>query len=384
MAKLDKLLVWDEDPDTFDDFAAQCRWYRDGLKSYERNLATAHAIRLFAEKRGKTWNLLQSLDERFLKADFGIEYLLWRIREVICRPVISEMTQYIDEYFFCLRRKSQEAMSAWALREEKVYLRMTRALMRFDKTEDSQEPDCEQLLYKQYQWHGWRRSDWSARSWYTQDWKGGWSGYGHQDKEERTWYSAQLPQPTLGHDKKDRDFLPDATRGWLILQRSGLTEAEKKTVLASTENSLDRTRIVGALKQQWPDHEIQAHDLDSRGDREEEVLDTRAYYGDCEPHESGEGDDNDSEDNAYGDLHPWVPALEARDTTVPIAVEALRSLGAIVNFTTGQAVMQQVNERKVVQLERNDIDHLRFSFFDGMPTVSNDPYDLIDGGNRRI
>ena len=26
----DRLLVWDEDPDSFDDVAAQCRWYRDG------------------------------------------------------------------------------------------------------------------------------------------------------------------------------------------------------------------------------------------------------------------------------------------------------------------------------------------------------------------
>ena len=73
MIKSDKLHVWDEDPDTFDDFAAQCRWYRDGLKTSERSLATAHAIRLFAAKGGKTWNLIQRLDDRFLKADFGIE-----------------------------------------------------------------------------------------------------------------------------------------------------------------------------------------------------------------------------------------------------------------------------------------------------------------------
>eukprot|EP00969_Alexandrium_andersonii_P288654 12759982-Alexandrium_andersonii.AAC.1 len=49
---------------------------------------------------------------------------------------------------------------------------------------------------------------------------------------------------------KDRDFLPDVVRGWLLLQRSGLTEAEKKAVLGSTENALGRTRIIGALKQQ--------------------------------------------------------------------------------------------------------------------------------------
>ena len=83
MAKMDKLLVWDEDPDSFDDFSAQCRWYRDGLKPRERSLATAHIVRLFAAKGGKTWNLIQTLEDRFLKADFGMEYLIWRIKELV-------------------------------------------------------------------------------------------------------------------------------------------------------------------------------------------------------------------------------------------------------------------------------------------------------------
>ena len=94
--------------------------------------------------------------------------------------------------------------------------------------------------------------------------------------------------------KQDRDFLPDVIRGWLLLQRSGLTEAEKKTVLGSTENALDRTRIVGALKQQWPDHELQAHDLDRKRDRREK----RSYFGDA--YESDDVDDHeDYEEDAY-------------------------------------------------------------------------------------
>ena len=159
MAKMDKLLVWDEDPDSFDDFSAQCRWYRDGLKPRDRSLATAHIVRLFAAKGGKTWNLIQTLEDKYLKADFGMEYLLWRIKEVICRPAIPEMTKYLDEYFFRLRRNSQEAMSAWALRDEKVYLRMTRALLRLEKADDSQEPDWEKLYYKQKNWYSWYSSD---------------------------------------------------------------------------------------------------------------------------------------------------------------------------------------------------------------------------------
>ena len=41
---------------------------------------------------------------------------------------------------------------------------------------------------------------------------------------------------------------------------------------------------------------------------------------------------------------------------------------------------QNLNGQKVVQMERSDTGHLWFNLFDEMPTVSNDPYDLIDRG----
>ena len=77
-----------------------------------------------------------------------------------------------------------------------------------------------------------------------------------------------------------------------------------------------------------------------------------------------------------------VHAHEAKGVPGLLSTKSLASLGAIVNFTTGQAVMQNLNSQKVVQLERSDngTDHLWFNLFDEMPTVSNDPYDLIDLG----
>ena len=71
-----------------------------------------------------------------------------------------------------------------------------------------------------------------------------------------------------------KDFLPDVNRGWLVLQRSGLSESSKKTVLGSTANTLGRSRIVEALKQQWPDHELQVYDGDRKRDRDRKM---RAY-----------------------------------------------------------------------------------------------------------
>ena len=52
----------------------------------------------------------------------------------------------------------------------------------------------------------------------------------------------------LCHGQSAKDFLKDVIRGWLVLQRSGLSDSSKKTVLGSTENTLGRWRIVEALK----------------------------------------------------------------------------------------------------------------------------------------
>ena len=46
------------------------------------------------------------------------------------------------------------------------------------------------------------------------------------------------------------------------------------TVLGSTENTLGRSRIVEALKQRWPDHELLVHSGDRKRDRDRKM---RAY-----------------------------------------------------------------------------------------------------------
>ena len=85
--------------------------------------------------------MIDRLDNRYLREWFGLEYLHWRIREEICRPAMPEMKKFLGEYFFRLKRNKQESMIAWALREEKVYLQMTRALARLEQNTESIEPD---------------------------------------------------------------------------------------------------------------------------------------------------------------------------------------------------------------------------------------------------
>ena len=77
MSKLtDRLAVQDEGPGSLDDFAAECRWYKDGLRKPAQGLATAHVVRTFAVRGGKTWNLIQRLDNKYLRECLELVYLL--------------------------------------------------------------------------------------------------------------------------------------------------------------------------------------------------------------------------------------------------------------------------------------------------------------------
>ena len=71
----------------------------------------------------ENWNLIQEMDNSCLREWSGLEYLFWR-------PAIPEMPKYLDVHDFRFRRNRKESMSACALREEKVYLQMTRSLAR--------------------------------------------------------------------------------------------------------------------------------------------------------------------------------------------------------------------------------------------------------------
>ena len=218
---------------------------------------------------------------------FGLEYLLWRIREEVRRPAIPEMTMYLDKYFFRLKRNKQESMSAWALREEKVYLQMTRALARLEQTADWTEPDWNLLYERQQNWSRW--NNWSG-AWRTNQGRDTYESvdgecdtaqdaHSWSDREERDGYEVRVQEMEArvnypSHGQSTKDFLPDVIHGWLVLQRSGLSESSEKTVLGSTENMLGRSRIVEALKQQWTDHELLVREGDRKRDRDRKM---RAY-----------------------------------------------------------------------------------------------------------
>ena len=154
------------------------------------------------------------------------------------------MTVHLDEYFFRLKRNKQESMSAWALREEKVYLQITRSLARLE---------LEQM--EQFWSSSWRINQ-GRDAYESVDGDGDTAQDAHSwsDREERDGYEVRMQEMEArvnvpSHGQSTKDFLFDVIRGWLVLQRSGLLESSWTIVLGSTDNTVGRSRIVEALKQ---------------------------------------------------------------------------------------------------------------------------------------
>ena len=146
---------------------------------------------------------------------------------------------------------------------------MTRALARLEQTVDSTEPDWNLLYESQQNGRRWNngsgawRTNQGRDTYESVDGDGDTAQDAHSwsDREERDGYEVRMQEMEArvnnpSHGQSTKDFLPDVFRGWLVLQRSGRSESSKTKVLARTENTLGRSRIVEALKQKWPDHEL--------------------------------------------------------------------------------------------------------------------------------
>ena len=153
-----------------------------------------------------------------------------------------------------------------------------------EQTAESTEPDWNLLYERQLNWS--RGNHWSG-SWRTNqgydahesvDGDGeltqeaqSWTEHEERDEHELRAQEMERRVNIPSHGQSTKDFLLDVIRGWLVLQRSGLSESSKKTVLGSTEDTQGRSRIVEALKQLWPDHELLAYDGDHKRDRDRKV-----------------------------------------------------------------------------------------------------------------
>ena len=149
------------------------------------------------------------------------------------------------------------------------------------------------------------------------------------------------------HGQSTKDFLPDVILGWFVRQRSGLSVSSKKTALGSTEDTLGRSRVVEALKQQWSAHELLVYDGDRKRDRDRNM---RAYVE--------EGTDE------------WEPEMHLNETATECAWNANESRDAWEQASWDEAGSWEAEED---QFEGSFADGGRRSFYSVRNSIERSP-----------
>lgn len=228
-----------------------------------------------------------SVDPQWLAHPRGAYVLLDFLEQAIEQPTLVQASQYIQRFFFQLKRKKGENMTEWVNRHAECLWEASRALKRvqneyvlasstslhatpskgarsqassedmpwqpsqsragqsqpddlFDERGRLREDDEES-----WGQHHWSDADWSSNGWWS--WKG------------ESWRSAEY-QPPQSWEIDVPDFLPDYLAGFLLLQRSGLDAHERANVLAALRGVFSVKSVERALKEQWNDEDLQRRD----------------------------------------------------------------------------------------------------------------------------
>ena len=283
----DGIPSYDGTPENLAKFREEALQYMFTLECHKRYLA---GPRLAAHLTGTARTVVRRKlvqDPQWLAQPRGAYVLVDYLEQAIERPSLVLASQHIQKFFYALRRKRGEGMTAWTNRHAEALWEASRALQRVQKDSDGdyvargesssgrsrrdsmdaqpwsttrnemyqqggpfddngllqeEEDDEEEVRSSGH------RSQWS---WRQQDWGSDWQWHGWKSDE-------YLPPSTWETEVKD--FLPDYLVGFLLLQRSGLDAHERANILAAIRGKFSVASVERALKEQWSDDDLQRRD----------------------------------------------------------------------------------------------------------------------------
>ena len=266
-----------------------------------------------------------------LGGPYGVEFLLQQLKKEMCPNAIPDIAQHIDNYLFRFQRSQHMSMGEYITLDAELYGRMCQALARVGLDPESdllESTDWVKKMYDAYQkerdccqavpynwwtsntgsrWQRGRSTDawdsaaadasasatgaWAALAIATaeQDAEGD-ADESNPDAPSRSEYGDAFIDATSNvefvpwtGDWRDDPWwsegvepwqnraqiqpLPEVLRGWLLLYRSGLERPERLAIQSSVANNWTRAVVAQALKDQWPDTELNRRD-NARGDRD--------------------------------------------------------------------------------------------------------------------
>ncbi|CAE7205041.1 DHX9 [Symbiodinium natans] len=314
----DGVPIFDGSPDAFTQYKRAALLYCETVEWKKRSLV---GPRLQSALEGSAKTAVEHMPATWLSHDQGAMQLLNFLRGQVRPPSLAEAGRSITRFFYAVKRRKGEGMSAWIVRHDEALLEVKRTLAEaiqeygppesvlsrpwsrgwsgpgqdstprrtssqvgsFDGShrgfeaqrgeEDDggweaaeqrlDEPNDEDERHSDASWGQWQWGHWNWQTW-DKAWAWNKSDHSHQTWDASASASGQA-------DK----FLPDFVVAWLLLQRSGLDSTEKSVIVANLQNKFTTEKVKEALKLTWPDEDLRRRDTGRQGaylTAEEEAL----------------------------------------------------------------------------------------------------------------
>ena len=256
----------------YDGNAEQFLQYREEaykyVLSFERHKRYLAGPRLVRELEGVARTVVRrplAQDPRWVDHPGGVKTLLDYLEANLEKPSLISASRFVRKFFFGLKRKRMETMTAWVRHSEAMW-EANKAMIRVtsrpvshagdeaygdDPAESDLPYDEHGRLREEYDEPNTRRRDsgWSADQW-------SWSGQGYTGNGRNGVMNTSL----LLMNHKLENFIPDFLVGYLLLNRSGLDYQERNNVLSNVKGEFGVKTVEKALRSLWSDEDIYRRD----------------------------------------------------------------------------------------------------------------------------
>ncbi|CAE7764432.1 unnamed protein product [Symbiodinium pilosum] len=281
----DGVPVFDGSPELYVAYHRAALTYAETVEWKKRSLV---GPRLQAALEGSAKLAVEHMAPGWISHDKGASQLLAYLKKQVRAPTLAEAGRTMSRFFYGIKRRRGEGMTAWIFRHDEALLEAKRTLAEAiheygpglqpsapfwgptwkgqghkgsrasagsrtsDREQDLQgtdaatpEPSAETSTGQE------EPGDGESQAWADDDW----------DTSSmvvvmvESWAAAYLE---LGHGAER--FLPDFVVAWLLLQRSGLDATERSVLVANLKNDFSVHKVKEALKLTWPDEELKRRD----------------------------------------------------------------------------------------------------------------------------
>eukprot|EP00439_Symbiodinium_sp_Y106_P064324 s93_g10.t1 len=278
---------WDGNSSTFQRYEEDALLWREGIAYHKRYLS---GPKLVAELQGAAKRLVVGKPPDWVSFPGGVETLMQHLRTCLGRPQVTELTEYLNQYFRHSRRRNGETINDYVTRKSELYMRAQQALGRvrphheasattspgypgsgygqsrrnswaseattttYDQEDQNEDGETETTWdwnsasqAGSWSWSGYGWPSYNAGSWWqTSSW--GWTGYGDHGSSN------------AGTGQKPIELLPDWVQGWYLLQDAGLNTNERNMIFTALKGDFSVQKVAQELRNQWSEQDLKRRD----------------------------------------------------------------------------------------------------------------------------